>query len=538
MKKKILKVLIVDDEKLICDLIQKLADWTELGLVLAGVAYDGISALELARKEKPDILISDIRIPGIDGLQLVEKTQEFLPDIKVILISGYKEFDFAVHALKLGVSDYLLKPIGKKQLNDTLCRIRNDITGDRNNERTKDSDTKVQSYQQSSRHTRESLLIQSISRPLRPFNSVKTIRSDAEYLVFILRYDIKNPYLEEDYSEQIRILSEKNAEELVASCGQTPITLVYTISRYETYFIASHHSGYSSANDLYSKAFYDICSKVSFYSNIEVTMGIGIAIDSIEDIDIAVDSARMAVNERIDKGTGRIINFNDVVLQPESYVSYQTESINAEIQKMINYVHMHEIEKFEENWKRIKDIIWILAPNYFITTIEMILEKMIIKSRVLKIPDQTRNMIQDSVMMTLYKCSTRNDYWNILERKLTIYLKEYGQNTDKNMSKTVVSAISFIEKHYMEKISLDDVAEACYINASWLSTKFKNEIGENITDYINNFRIDMAKLFLITSDYSITEISTLVGFNDSKYFSRQFRKVTGITPIEFRKIMG
>ena len=111
-----LKVLIADDEEKICQLIIKLINWEEMGLKIAATASNGIEALEQAKICKPEILITDIRMPGIDGMELIRKVKEKLPDTEIIIISGYSDFSYARKAIQEGVSDYILKPVGDSEI--------------------------------------------------------------------------------------------------------------------------------------------------------------------------------------------------------------------------------------------------------------------------------------------------------------------------------------------------------------------------------------------------------------------------------------
>ena len=118
-----LKVVIADDEERICQLIQALIDWKYLGMELVGVAHNGIEAYEAVREQKPDILITDIRMPGFSGLELIEKVKDICPDMEVIIISGYAHFEYAQQAIRFGVGHYLLKPINKAELTETLEKL-------------------------------------------------------------------------------------------------------------------------------------------------------------------------------------------------------------------------------------------------------------------------------------------------------------------------------------------------------------------------------------------------------------------------------
>ena len=131
-----LKVIIADDEARVCSLIKMLIDWEGLGLTLSGTAANGVEALELVEQCNPDILITDIRMPGCSGLELIEKAKRLLPQLEIVIISGYAHFEYARNAIQYDVSDYLLKPINQQQLDDTLrklgerCRARQQMSSE------------------------------------------------------------------------------------------------------------------------------------------------------------------------------------------------------------------------------------------------------------------------------------------------------------------------------------------------------------------------------------------------------------------------
>ncbi|MEG2731993.1 MAG: response regulator, partial [Clostridium sp.] len=118
-----LKVIVADDEEKICQLIVKLVDWTSLGMEVAAIASNGIEAMEKIISLKPDIVITDIRMPGYDGLELIKRAKSEGINTEFIIISGYRHFEYAQNAIRYGVGDYLLKPIKKDELMDALKRI-------------------------------------------------------------------------------------------------------------------------------------------------------------------------------------------------------------------------------------------------------------------------------------------------------------------------------------------------------------------------------------------------------------------------------
>ena len=122
-----LKLLIADDEKTICFLIARLLDWKKLGFEIIGMAYTGVDAFEMIKKEQPDVIISDIRMPGYDGIELIKKTKEAQIEAEFVMISGFRQFEYAQNAMKYGVKYYLLKPIEEDKLLEIAQEIREAI---------------------------------------------------------------------------------------------------------------------------------------------------------------------------------------------------------------------------------------------------------------------------------------------------------------------------------------------------------------------------------------------------------------------------
>lgn len=531
-----IKVLIADDENMICELIRILLDWEALGIELAAVAHDGETALSLAKEIRPGIIITDIRMPGIDGLTLIERIQEFLPETKFIIISGYKEFDYAVRAIRYGVSDYLLKPIQKQQLNDTVRQLCRHIAGGAE-ESAEDGEQRIVRSTGNVDRIKTKLLLQAVCRPIQVLESVQPHGEPSQgMLVILFRYDTKTVFGDVDYTKQIEILSSKTAAEILTCCERKNIQAVVHQHERDTYFLVNIHSKRSEILNMFTKKFYEAQPQISFYSELALTMGIGSVVSSVNELYAAVDSARMAAMERFDKGLGQIFSYKDVRLQAREVYENSCALIDEEAQNIVALTHFQKIDKLEDVWERIYDNISELNPGYFVLCGERLVEKVIAISRQFQVSKQMSSMMHDNILAILSHCSSRTSFWEILTEQLTRYLVDHCKPLERKLSKSIAEAIAYIDSHYMEPITLNDVAAHCHTNPTYLSTKFKNELGVNLIRYLSEVRIEMAKLLLTTSTYSLVEISDMVGFGDPKHFSKQFRKMTGLAPSEFRKI--
>lgn len=154
-----IKVVIADDEARICQLIKVLVDWDALGMEIAGIASNGIEALMMVRKERPDILITDIRMPGASGIDLIKQARSICPSICMIIISGYAHFEYAKTALAYGVKDYLLKPINQKELMASLQKVAAEI---RLEQEQKEADASLAEERTNDRKRLRNVLIQDL----------------------------------------------------------------------------------------------------------------------------------------------------------------------------------------------------------------------------------------------------------------------------------------------------------------------------------------------------------------------------------------
>lgn len=344
-----LKVMIVDDERMICELIRKLVDWDRLNLELAAMVNNGELALQTAQKLRPDIVITDIRMPGLDGLSLIEKVSAFLPDTKFIIVSGYKEFDYAMKAMKFGVKDYLLKPIQKKMLDEALEKLCGSTSGIAPYE-IPTTAAAVQAEGNFGR-LRTQMLIDAMGRPLELIEeTVAPIRGTNGIFAVIIRYDTRSAFSSEDPSGQIAVLASKVEEEIKAKFSEKQIPIVSYVHRNETILLVSVPKVSDEVLTVFTQAFYEAQERASFYTELSVTMGIGVAVHSMSMVKQTVDAARMAVNQRVDNGTDRIIDFKDVRLQSKIYGERAKEAVFEELQKIVGLVRAKELSKLDTIW--------------------------------------------------------------------------------------------------------------------------------------------------------------------------------------------
>jgi len=306
-----IRVLIVDDEPKVCKLIEKLTNWEDYGMKIIGISNDGVDALNLMKKYSPDLVVTDIRMPGFDGIELIKQAKELNPNMDFIIISGYRHFEYAQNAIRYGVSDYLLKPIKKNELDSTLAKM-------------------VQRYKE-----RQGKL--SVEEALKQRRKI-----DIEHLrqIFfnelihgspdILSYDLKQVNSEFNYNFQegiFQIIAIKPDIGYKSNFDHRGKVLFEKIRKIvETSF---SHACYEMQVFFYEKVVYclfnfapenkDLLRKLyrslvgeilvsnSMFEYLEITVCLGDMVESIASITSSYESAVAAIKQRIVEGTGRII---------------------------------------------------------------------------------------------------------------------------------------------------------------------------------------------------------------------------------------
>ena len=543
-----LKVIIADDEERVCRLVQMLVDWDALGMEVAGAASNGLEALELVERVRPDILITDIRMPGCDGLELIERAKKMAPHLEIALISGYAQFEYAQTAIRYDVGGYILKPINKAALTDTLKKL-----GARCLERAA-SETVVEKMARDSQKSNELLrgrLIDDLTAGRLAAPTRETLRDEYGFnaqkqllQTFILKIDCSSDI----YTSRSIDVIKKNADEIFT------MTVSPLCGTYAFKFILS--AGYGvvcyGAEDRAAlrRALRECLNSLEarLSGTVGLTLAIGREAGSTELLPQSLRDAQIAVAERLTEGAGRMYENS----QPagDTYVRVNVDGAsaaqpprNAAEGLLGKYARTAEraVEAFSAEsadaaadellsgllkLDRIRGITIletaISAGNFFIMQID--------KSggRELR-----REFEENSAL-----CGSAGALFSYLRGFQKRLMEEAGNKLKNEAIRPIKSAKDYILKHYSEPISLDEVCDAIGFSASYFSTLFKKETGEGFSKYLARIRVDRAKELLRETNMPVTEVCAKVGYNDIKHFTSVFKKITDLNPSQYRKLYG
>jgi len=535
----LLKVLIADDEDRICRLIVKLIDWDALEMKVVGIAHNGIEAIELIKTLVPDIVITDIRMPGYDGLDMIMKAKEVNEQLEFIIISGYGQFEYAQKAIRYGVSDYLLKPIKKEELEKTLLRIKQALKDKRGMLSLEEKrDLQVQNEREERRYAFLSNILLLDEETEDEYN-IDKVNEDYFFVFKPGVFQFLNLKVDCDMrllNNNRKLLEEKAGEIIENTLMEFVFEFSYLFEESSFIILINYDETQSQA---LSKKYGDLLKELHaahpISNDMAFTLGVGTAVNSIGKLGFSYETSRWAIEERILKGTFHVLEIGekkatDLISSDiinEFYVKFSQKVERLDIQGTIKV-----LEELKENILSVKnvtghEIIHISKEICNLYTFTLRKNKFQIIDGISFLNDfenkcnTCKNL--DMVFQTLQK-SIMNSMQDLMEEKTIMD------------SKPIRDAKRYMENNYMKNLTLDEVSGVIGFSASYFSSIFKKETGVSFIEYISDVRINRAKELLKESDLRVSDVCEMVGYSDVKYFTKSFIKHTGLKPNEFRKI--
>ncbi|MBB6734347.1 response regulator [Cohnella zeiphila] len=514
------KVMIADDESWIRKGLRAMIDWDRLGLAWDGEATDGLEALQMAESRKPDILITDIRMPGLDGLQLAETLTGGSPHLKVLIVSGYGEFEYARKALQLDAVSYILKPIDPEELNRTLERAVGKLETERK-ERLMTTRLPDLLEKQAADLCRGEKV-----RPELAEAFLETLRlqgADARCLACLLLH-----YDDERYDSAGMAALVAEAASSLPSSRRRLIVWERGQRRIGAVVLADDDTGLRTfaRSLLWTLRKNNVCG-------VWATMGEAFA---------AADAGRLGVSCR----QALELAERNALHRSEEFMAYGPET---EEKPPFQYP-LHLQRRWNESL-RLNDVAGseaVLADivAYYATAEGASLTHA--RSFFLSIAsDAAKHVLDQSAedrrLAEAGFAFCRNiDTFDDLERmagRLRQFVRDAADQSAgearTDVRKNILAAAEYIRENYAEDIGLNSVSARFYVTPSYFSSTFKEVIGENFVDFLTRVRIGKAKEYLRGSAVKVGEIGKLVGYSDSRYFSKLFKKHVGKMPTEYRE---
>ncbi|MEH7119745.1 response regulator [Neobacillus vireti] len=524
-----LKVIITDDETQIRKGLRMKVNWEEQGYQIAGEASNGGEALELLRDLNIDVVITDMRMPIMDGIELAKHCQQEFPNVRVVVLSGYSDFEYVRGSLKEGVKDYLLKPVAPDELVEVLSKIRKEVE--------------------------EEKRIQAESARLRRLVHSQLQEVQEQYLLYL----VKEEWLELNMvTERLRQLQ---LEDLLNDDGEVQFVTVeirekeYNPNRLKELWlpfqmlckeIAKDHpktfSFYdpsyanmihflqlldSDNRDSPSRLVKEIQQTIKRLLKLETVVGIGNVICGITNFKTGYISSLLAWSQSQLGSQSQVLD--------GSNGKEEVFEFSPEIErKLTNGIESVNYEAFKENIyfllegdRNLSIMSFIFAANRVLFLLGSLARKY--------------NMETNDFQKAMWNCQQSiwelNSQTKVIEHLLQLaklIIKKVRIARFSNGKVIVASVQQYLEQHYASEISLSMLSELFHINSAHLSETFKQTVGQNFSDYLIQLRLQKARQFLKDKQLKIIDVANLTGFSNSGYFSTVFKKYFGKTPVEFR----
>ena len=535
-----IKVFLVEDEMVIRRGIKNSIDWEKEGYIFCGEASDGELAYPMIIKEKPDILITDIRMPFMDGLELCKLVKKELPNIKILILSGYDEFDYAKEAIRLGVTEYLLKPISSGKLLEALNGVSESIR------REKEDKDLVRKYMEEMRenteHEKQKFFEQMIAGNLSMADALETGKkyemnlSAGMYNLLLFRFT-----LGEENRKSGELLGE--AEYAIEKLTER-LEYVFEFQRgvegWAFLLMADNEEQMSERVKELSKDLEEIMKN---YSTIAYFGGIGQPVARLRELEESFREAERALAARFTMELNRIISVEDIrmaqnvdTLDDIEITSFgEIEKTRTMLEKFLNNGAEDEIDEFvdvyinelpEENLKS------VLMRQYIIMDAYIVMMSFCEKIEGIEGEMQAQSEELKNSMKTIQTLEEIKNYIRMLLKKI---IGVRDTISGRRYSDIIEIAQDQIRKTYRsDEISLNTIAAEVGMSPSYFSSIFSKEMGKTFVEYLTEIRMDRAKELLMCSSMKTSEIGYEVGYKDPHYFSYIFKKTQNCTPKEFR----
>lgn len=515
--------MIVDDEALAVEYLKDLIPWRESGYVIVGEAANAARALELFEKHRPQIVISDICMPGVDGLEFCSSILALDVSTKILLLTAYREFEYAKKAIELGVANYLLKhELDGEMLLQVLDKLRAEL------EKENSTNDIIK------RHAIMNLIDGNMGADER--NDWEFLEnSSGEFILLVLKEDTPYPIFERDYARS-GMEPDRELKALYEELPEEFNFIEYFKLRNHCWAFLFNSRTVMSQGRLWSR-FYTVAGKTQ--NLLQKCTGrsfsgtISVGSQKIKNITKLYNDAMKALRYSFFIGKGKILNIQDYLNNPGNRdVLEELEEAERLLAESVDKMELPEIDRCIDHL--FTDIV-IPARNAEMlhSCCDELIRLLNRYCRDNYLPPVHGDSPDIGPM--LEACYTAADVGGFFRY---VYGLKVGETIDRNHSRytqKVARAIKFMHENYSKDISVVDIADALEVSDSHLSRIFRNETGQTILEYLTAIRIEAAKNLLDRHNFKIYEISEMVGYRTSQYFSQVFVRMTGINPLEYRE---
>ncbi|MGQ7889111.1 response regulator transcription factor [Paenibacillus sp. WC2504] len=559
-----LRVLIVDDEELIRTGIARLVEQADAAFQVIGTCSSAKEAIICLEMQEVDLIITDIRMPEMDGLELLVEARRLRPNIFSMVISGYDEFEYARSALKLGVSDYILKPIDRKQFREQLLnmivvvtthRKKQFLQQDLDNKSQKEVDFQVGNFLNSILYASRLPHVKEWQGLLNPLYQYRLIAASID------RIHSTYSYSQRDY-ELFEYVMNGIIREI---CNEFGGNVESSISFHSWigldgwgWILINHnkqneHDGEMDLEDASCSEVDLFCERLTVkveevfrqYIPVSVSLGVSSALEDISTVGQAAAEARASLQRRLFEGGGKSYwfekqpNYNSVNVQETKSIALRLSDLENKLFNVVRLINEDVIRTTVDDlfaiWKKNA----LASSDLPANVLSLMLRATILIDEIrLEDRDMGKLMSTSYIENTWRKMQVSSDVLELKEELVHFLLLIAGKLKTlrfQSEKEPVEKAKTYIEQHLAEDLTLSVVAGEIYLNPSYFSNLFKIQTGENFLNYVTRIRMEKARELLKDRILKLNEIANKIGYQNPKYFTKLFKEYFGITPTDYRE---
>lgn len=527
------KLVIVDDDPVIVRSLSVVLDWESLGFEVAATASNGEEGAALSCLHQADLVITDIRMPVMDGLQLLARVKEKLPSVVVIMLSGYGEFKHAREALRYGALDYLLKPVDHEELERVVKEARAVL--DESNTMLLERVRLNHSLQGVSELVRERLLCSILEGTDKPYDRLYWLEDwEFEHSYTMLLVLLDDMVQMNSWSPRERKLWNFSVGNVLAECTEQHQCITRFPFRSGEWVVLLQAVVPEEASRIAERA----AELVRKHTKLSCSVGISRSFLGVDTLHDSYRSARNALCPRFTGGSGvymdcgveeGAVSGTEAAGLLQRLDHWEGRLVEAIAQQQRSQVR-HALDELAEELRAVrvqqKEVtVWMihLAVGIF-----------------RRLSEQFRPFDDFSGLIEqIPACVTLEEMTDLLGKSISRYLDKLATQGSEGMDKGAIhKAILYADKRFHQDISVDEVAEFAGLSSSHFCVLFKRQTGVTFLEYLTKKRIERACAILRNSDTRVHQIAPLVGYQDPKYFTQVFKKLVGMTPTEYRQESG
>ncbi|MBB6729473.1 response regulator [Cohnella zeiphila] len=534
-----LKMIIADDEYNVREGLKEVVRWEELGVEVIADAADGLETVELCRALKPDILLTDIRMPMMDGLEAALKLKENGDPVRVIIISGAEDFGYAKTALSLNADGYILKPIKLDELRQTVRKVVDAISAERSREAQ--AERLERQVRENMPVLREKFLAE---WTMGMYGNEKEVEDKLRF--FGLPFPVEGPWTVavvqiDDYEQAVGRYSEARKQLLGFSVHNVLDEIAArggsgtSFPMYENEHVVLFRPPAPGALDT-AAVCREMTDSLRTYLKLSASCGIGRPARSAVDLYGSYREALAAIRHTFYTGKNSVLFIGDFEADRRELEFPQLFDAENEL------IRLMKLGDAEEAAATVGLIFDTLRghPRLPIGYAQSVCVELVhaADKALRELDENIRQIVPDysAVLASLYD---KREASELREAMLGLFGRLAGffaqKHTQKN-GRTVQKIKAIISRAYMENVSVSKLAEEVYLSPNYISLIFKQETGESITEYVTKVRMEAAKELLKSPDLKILDIAEMVGFENAAYFSTVFKKYAGMHPQKYRAL--